>query len=408
MGYSFYYPPENKVFVARNAEFLENSLIAQEASGSLEDVEIIQEEDTHPSIDTSLNHEEDDQEIDEPQSDINLIRRSQGHTGPRIKCVLYINAKNMIRGSREPLTIKPHCDIRSIRILIAIAAFYDYEIWQMDVKTAFLNGYLNEEVYMEHQRVLLTKNFQTDQNRNELCVYVKASRSYDTFLILYVDDILIMGNNIPMLQDVKSYLGRCFAMKDLGEAAYILGIKIYRDRSKQLIGLCHSAYIEKILKRFYMENSKHETIPIQEKLKLSKSQGASTPAEIQRMQNIPYALVLGSIMYNRLGLGELVNDQLDNSKDEGVVAEARGAHDEEGGVRRRPNMTFTSRLRAMDDRLGDMDTNIYKLSNDVEDLTYVVSGMSEQYDQFYGEFGQMRMESICVNLKKIDMFFLLN
>ncbi|GJS33428.1 zinc finger, CCHC-type containing protein [Tanacetum coccineum] len=60
MGYSFYYPPENKVFVARNAEFFENSLITQEASGSLEDLEIIREEDTHPSIDTSLNHEEDD------------------------------------------------------------------------------------------------------------------------------------------------------------------------------------------------------------------------------------------------------------------------------------------------------------------------------------------------------------
>ncbi|GJS86736.1 retrovirus-related pol polyprotein from transposon TNT 1-94 [Tanacetum coccineum] len=70
MGYSFYYPLENKVFVARNAEFLKNSLITQEASGSLEDLEIIQEEHTHPSIDTSLNHEEDDQEINEPQSDI--------------------------------------------------------------------------------------------------------------------------------------------------------------------------------------------------------------------------------------------------------------------------------------------------------------------------------------------------
>ncbi|GJU56372.1 retrotransposon protein, putative, ty1-copia subclass [Tanacetum coccineum] len=74
MGYSFYYPPENKVFVARNAEFLENSLIDQEASGSLEDLEIIQEEDTNPSLNTSLNQEEDDQEIDEPQSDINPIR----------------------------------------------------------------------------------------------------------------------------------------------------------------------------------------------------------------------------------------------------------------------------------------------------------------------------------------------
>ncbi|GKD47076.1 retrotransposon protein, putative, ty1-copia subclass, partial [Tanacetum coccineum] len=59
MGYFFYYPLENKVFVARNAEFFKNDVIDQEASGTLEDLEIIQEEDTHPSIDTSLNHEED-------------------------------------------------------------------------------------------------------------------------------------------------------------------------------------------------------------------------------------------------------------------------------------------------------------------------------------------------------------
>ncbi|GJY59974.1 retrotransposon protein, putative, ty1-copia subclass [Tanacetum coccineum] len=100
-----------------------------------------------------------------------------------------------------------------------------------------------------------------------------------------------------MLQDVKSYLGRCFAMKDLGEAAYILEIKIYRDRSKRLIDLCQSAYIEKILKRFYMENFKRGMIPMQEKPRLSKSQGASTPAEKQRMQNITYTSAVGSIMY---------------------------------------------------------------------------------------------------------------
>nr|GFC90693.1 retrovirus-related Pol polyprotein from transposon TNT 1-94 [Tanacetum cinerariifolium] len=68
MGYSFYYLPEYKVLVARNAKFLENNLIDQEASGSLKDLEIVQEEDTHPSLDTSLNHEEEDLEIDEPQS----------------------------------------------------------------------------------------------------------------------------------------------------------------------------------------------------------------------------------------------------------------------------------------------------------------------------------------------------
>ena len=74
-------------------------------------------------------------------------------------------------------------------------------------------------------------------NKDELCVYKKVSRSAIVFLVLYVDDILIIGNNIPTLQNVKSWLGNCFSMKDLGEVAYILGSKIYRDRSKRLIGL---------------------------------------------------------------------------------------------------------------------------------------------------------------------------
>ncbi|GKF97502.1 retrotransposon protein, putative, ty1-copia subclass, partial [Tanacetum coccineum] len=122
-------------------------------------------------------------------------------------------------------------DIRAIRILIAIAAFYNYEIWQMDVKTAFLNGYLSKEVYMEQPEGFVNpkypnqvckvkrsiyglkqasrqwnkqindkiKKFGFTQNRDEPYVYLKASRSNVTFPILYVDDILIMGNNIPML-----------------------------------------------------------------------------------------------------------------------------------------------------------------------------------------------------------------
>ncbi|GJR64704.1 retrotransposon protein, putative, ty1-copia subclass [Tanacetum coccineum] len=67
MGYSFYSPSENKVFVARNAEFFESKLLDLKASGSVEDLKLIQEEDTNPYVDTSLNHEDDDQEIDKPQ-----------------------------------------------------------------------------------------------------------------------------------------------------------------------------------------------------------------------------------------------------------------------------------------------------------------------------------------------------
>ncbi|GJZ87038.1 zinc finger, CCHC-type containing protein [Tanacetum coccineum] len=107
IGYSFYYPPENKVFVTRNAEFFENNLIDQEASGSLEDLEIIQQEDTNPSIDTCLDHEEGDQEIDEPQSDINPIyRSSRTRRAPNRMC-LYINVEEHELGDLgEPANYK--------------------------------------------------------------------------------------------------------------------------------------------------------------------------------------------------------------------------------------------------------------------------------------------------------------
>ncbi|GJV64590.1 zinc finger, CCHC-type containing protein [Tanacetum coccineum] len=195
MGYSFYSPSENKVFVARNAEFLESKLL-------------------------------------------DLKSKIDGKSGEPL--------------THKPALLDPEFQEMDLVAMNTIAAYYDYEIWQMDVKTAFLNGYLSEEFYMEQPE------------------------GY---------------------KDVKSYLGRSFAMKDLGDAAYILGIKIYRDRSKRLIGLNQSDYIEKILKSYCMENSKRGTIPMQEKLKLSKSQGASTPTEKQRMQNIPYASAIGSIMY---------------------------------------------------------------------------------------------------------------
>ncbi|GJT26751.1 putative retrotransposon protein [Tanacetum coccineum] len=86
----------------------------------------------------------------------------------------------------------------------------------MDDQTAFLKWIFSMKRFTwSNLKVLSIQNIQTDQNVDEPCVYLKASGSNVNFLILYVDDILIMGNGIPMLQDVKSYLGRCFAMKDL-------------------------------------------------------------------------------------------------------------------------------------------------------------------------------------------------
>ena len=229
-------------------------------------------------------------------------------------------------------TFSPVALFKSIQILLAIAAYYDYEIWQMDVKTAFLNGKLEEEVYMtqpegfvskgnEHLvcKLLRTiyglkqasrrwnirfdetiKEFDFIKNIDEPCVYKKVSGSAVTFLVLYVDDILLIGNDIPMLQSVKVWLSKNFTMKDLGEASYILGMKIYRDRSRRMIGLTQGTYIEKVLKRFSMENSKRGLIPMSHGVSLSEKMSPKTPEERERMSKIPYASAIGSIMYAML------------------------------------------------------------------------------------------------------------
>ena len=79
------------------------------------------------------------------------------------------------------------------------------------------------------------------QTFEEACIYKKVSGSSAAFLILYVDDILLIRNDTEFLDNIKGYLNKNFSMKDLAEAAYILGIKIYRDRSRRLIGL-HKAH----------------------------------------------------------------------------------------------------------------------------------------------------------------------
>ena len=122
-------------------------------------------------------------------------------------------------------------------------------------------------------------------------------RSSVAFLILYVDDILLIGNDIEFLDSIKGYLNKNFSMKDLGEAAYILGIKIYRDRSRRLICLSQSTYLDKILKRFKMDQSKKGFLPMLQGVRLSSAQSPTTTKDRERMKVIPYASAIGSIKY---------------------------------------------------------------------------------------------------------------
>ena len=113
------------------------------------------------------------------------------------------------------------------------------------------------------------------------------SGSSVAFLLLYVDDILLMGNDIEFLESIKAYLNKCFSMKDLGEAAYILGIKIYRDRSRRLIGLSQNTYLDKILKKFKMDQAKKGFLPVLQGVNLSTTQCPTTSEDREKTKVIP-------------------------------------------------------------------------------------------------------------------------
>ena len=86
-------------------------------------------------------------------------------------------------------------------------------------------------------------------------------------------------------------------MKDLDEAAYILGIKIYRDRSRRLIRLSQSTYLDKVLKKFKMDQSNKGFLPMLQGVKLSQTQSPTTSEDREKMEVIPYASAIGSVMY---------------------------------------------------------------------------------------------------------------
>jgi len=256
-------------------------------------------------------------------------KKVMDENGHIYKARLVTKGIRQVQGIDYDETFSPVVMFKSIQIILAIVVYFDYEIWQMDVKIAFLNGNLEEDVYMIQPEGFVdtnnvgkicklkksiyglkqafqswnicfdevVKGFSFHQNEEEPCVYKKESGSIVVFLIIYVDDILLIGNDIPMLQSVKTSLNIGFSMKDLGESAYILGIKIYRYRSKRLIGLSQDTYIDKVLKWFNMEQSKRGFLRMSHGMYFSNKQCPSSDEERKRMSKVPYASAIGFIMY---------------------------------------------------------------------------------------------------------------
>nr|KAJ0224348.1 hypothetical protein LSAT_V11C100031110 [Lactuca sativa] len=197
------------------------------------------------------------------------------------------------------VTYAPVARISTIRLFLALAAMHNLVIHQMDVETAFLNDDLDEEIYMKqlegfvmprnehkvcklkkslyglkqapkqwHQKfddVVLSNGFAL--NQADKCVYSKFDTSGTVVMIcLYVDDMLIFDTDLEEVDKTKKFLSSSFEMKGLRKAKVILGKRIKQGNNK--ISISQSHYIEKILKKFNIENCSPVSTPIDSSLKL--------------------------------------------------------------------------------------------------------------------------------------------
>jgi hypothetical protein len=144
--------------------------------------------------------------------------------------------------------------------------------------------------------------FMTEQGysrcHSDHCVYFKRieNGSY-IILLLYVDDMLVAGSNMQDINVLKKKLANSFAMKDLGAAKKILGMRITRDRKNHKLTLSQGEYIEKVLERFRMQNEKPVSTPLASHFKLTKEMCPKTQEEIEYMSRVPYSSTVGSLMY---------------------------------------------------------------------------------------------------------------
>jgi hypothetical protein len=114
--------------------------------------------------------------------------------------------------------------------------------------------------YLKFDEIIRSFDFKENEENNY--IYAKFRNEKFIFLILYVDDILLVSSDVSLLLEIKRFLSSNFDMKDLGETSFVLGIKIHRDRRKGVLGLSENAYLEKVLKKFSMHACNPTPAPI--------------------------------------------------------------------------------------------------------------------------------------------------
>lgn len=220
-------------------------------------------------------------------------------------------------------TFAPVIKYSSLRFLLALAVKEDLQTTHMDVQSAYLHGYLTEEVYVQPPEEISDKppnkvwrlnkamyglkqsgrcwnhcisevliSVGLVQSKADPCLYYKILGSKIIIVAIYVDDVFIFTNDVKLRKLVQGKLESQFNMKNLGEINNCLGMRITRDWTEGKLRIDQSQYIEKILHKFGMSECKPISTPMEVGQKLQDS-----PDEELCSMTVPYQQAVGSLLY---------------------------------------------------------------------------------------------------------------
>ncbi|KAE8730369.1 tir-nbs resistance protein [Hibiscus syriacus] len=200
------------------------------------------------------------------------IKRRPDGSIERYKARLVARGFSQQYGLDYDETFSPVAKLTTVRVLLALAANKDWNLWQMDVKNAFLHGEIDREIYMtqpmgfqsqDHPEYVLTPV--------DFSLFVKVNEGKLAIVLVYVDDLIITGDDEAEILQTKENLSVRFQMKELGQLKHFLGLEV--DRTHEGIFLCQQKYAKDLLKRFGMLKCKLTSTPIEPNVKMCAHEG---------------------------------------------------------------------------------------------------------------------------------------
>jgi len=257
----------------------------------------------------------------------------------RFKACLVAQGFSQVPGVDYFNTFAPVAKLASIRTVLTMAAKLDFELHQIDIKNAYLNGELteNENIFMKQPPSYPAPNSSRKvchllktlyglkqsgrrwyQKLVEILVkcleFVRSDMDQAVFyhhgghnghatiiVVVHVDDCTIAASTLALIIAFKHQISEHVEITDLGELHWLLGIEIKCDRECQTIHLSQHSYIDSIITQYNFQDLKPVSTPMETSTRLSTSQAPATTLEIAKMHDVPYLEAVGSLMYASLG-----------------------------------------------------------------------------------------------------------